>query len=424
MFGITPALQASRVNPDALKEGGRGTTTGRTTRQLRRLIVIGEIALSLILLVGAGLLLRSFYRLREIDPGFLADRVLTFRLSLPQASYPEQQQAANFYREMVRRLELLPGVEAVGAVSALPLSGFGSSGTTTVDSSAVSPENASSEADWRVVCPGYFQALGIRLIRGRYFDERDTESSAPVAIIDETMARTYWPAEEAIGKRLKRGGQQSTNPWMVIVGVVKHVRYASLEAQSRVQLYWPHAQGTSRSMSLALRTSVDPGSLATTVQREVSKMDSNLPAYLVRTMDELLADSLARRKFSMLLLAVLAGVALLLAAIGIYSVVSYAVTQRAHEMGIRMALGASRANVLGLVLTQSMLAAAIGIGLGVAGSLALASFISTLLFNVPTRDPWTFAAVPMFLAAVALLASYIPARRATKVDPVIALRYE
>ena len=423
-FGIAPALQASRVHPDALKEGGRGMTVGSGARQLRRLLVAGEIALSLILLVGAGLLLKSFYRLRQIDPGFQPEGVLTFRLSLPQASYPEPSQVRNFYLEIMRRLEVLPGVIAAGAVSALPLSGAGSSGTTTVESRAVAPENATPEADWRVVIPGYFQALGIKLLRGRTFDERDTDMAAPVAIIDETMAHTYWPQEDAIGKRLKLGGQQSTNPWMMIVGIVKHVRYASLEKPSRVQVYFPHAQRPSRGMSIAMRISMEPGTLVKAVQGEVSRMDSNQPAYLIQTMDELLADSVAQRKFSMLLLAVLAGVALFLAGIGIYGVVSYAVTQRTHEMGIRIALGASRASVLRLVLGQSMLVAAIGVGVGVIGSLALLRFMSTLLFNVQPRDPWTFTAVPLFLAAVAFIASYIPARRATKVDPMIVLRYE
>jgi len=424
VFGIVPALHASRVPPDALKEGGRGLTAGRGTQVLRRFLVAGEIALSLILLIGAGLLLKSFYRLRQVNPGFQPERVLTFRLSLPSSSYPESFQVTNFYREILRRIESLPGVTSAGAVSALPLSGSGSSGTTTVESRAVAPDNSSPEADWRAVTPGFFEALGIKLISGRDFSERDTEKSTPVAIIDETMARTYWPQEDAIGKRLKLGGQQSANPWMTVVGIVRHVRYASLEKQSRVEVYWPHAQRPYRGMSIALRTAVDPGSLRKAIQIEVSRMDANQPAYLIQTMDELLADSVARQRFSMLLLAVLAGIALALAGIGIYGVVSYAVAQRTHEMGVRIALGASRASVLRLVLSQSMSVAVVGVGLGVAGSLVLMRFLSTLLFDVQPRDPWTFTVVPLFLAVVAFIASYIPARRATRVDPMIALRYE
>ncbi len=424
LFGIAPALQSSRTNPNALNEGGRGMTAATGARQLRRLLIIGEIALSLILLVGAGLLLRSFFRLQQIDPGFRPEGVLTVRLGLPELKYPEQAQVRNFYSEILNRVRGLPGVEAAGAISALPLSGSGSSGTTTVDSRAVTQQEASPEADWRVVTPGLFEAMSIRLVRGRYFDERDSETAAPVAIIDETMAATYWPGEDPIGKRLKRGGSQSMNPWMTIVGVVKHVRYLTLEAPSRVQLYWPHKQNPPRSMSLALRTSLDPRSLANTVQREVLALDADQPVYLIRTMDEFLADSLARRRFSMLLLAVFAGIALLLAAVGIYGVISYAVTQRSHEMGIRLALGASRVSVLKLILGQSLILTSTGVVLGIGGSLALTRLISALLFDVKPTDIATYALVPALLLVVALIASFIPARRATNVDPMIVLRYE
>jgi len=424
LFGLMPALQASHVRPDALKEGGRGATAGAGSRQLRRALVVAEIALSLILLVGAGLLMKSFFRLQEVDPGFRPEGVLTLSISLPENRYSQPAQIRSFVRELLDQTSTLPGVEAAGGVTALPLSGSGPSGTTTVDSRAVPPEQSTPEADWRVVTPGYFSALGIRLIRGRFFDDRDTDTSAPVAIIDETMAKTYWPGEDPIGKRIHRGASKSTRPWSTIVGVVGHVRYRTLEAQSRVQLYWPYAQDPWHHVSLAVRTSLEPRSLAATIQREVLAIDPDQPVSTVRTMQEFLFDSIARRRFSMLLLAVFAGVALALAAVGIYGVISYMVTQRAHEMGIRMALGASRASVLRLVLGQSLSLTFAGVALGLSGSLLLTRLISSLLFNVKPTDPATFAVVGGFLTAVAMLASLLPASKATKVDPMVVLRYE
>jgi len=368
--------------------------------------------------------MKSFFRLQEVDPGFRPEGVLTLRISLPENRYSQPAQIRSFIRELLDRTSKLPGVEGAGAVNSLPLSGSGPSGTTTVDSRAVPPEQSTPEADWRVVTPGYFNALGIRLIRGRFFDDRDTDTSAPVAIIDETMAKTYWPGEDPIGKRIHRGGSKSTRPWSTIVGVVRHIRYRTLEAQSRVQLYWPYAQDPWHHVSLAVRTSLEPRSLAATIQREVLAIDPDQPVSTVRTMQEFLFDSIARRRFSMLLLAVFAGVALALAAVGIYGVISYMVTQRAHEMGIRMALGASRASVLRLVLGQSLSLTFAGVVLGLTGSLLLTRLISSLLFNVKSTDPATFAAVAGFLTAVTLLASLLPASKATKVDPMVVLRYE
>ena len=424
LFGLAPALQASRVHPDALKEGGRTATTGMAAQRLRRALVVAEIALSTMLLAGAGLLMKSFLRLQDVDPGFRPDGVLTLRISLPENRYPEPARIRGFIRELLERTARLPGVESVGGVSALPLSGSSSSGTTTVDSRSVPSDKATPEADWRVVTPGYFRAMGIRLIRGRFFDDRDTDGVAPVAIIDETMAKTYWPGEDPIGKRIHRGGTRSTRPWSTIVGVVGHVRYRTLEAQSRVQLYWPYAQDPVPYISLVVRTPLEPRSLAVEIQRKVLAIDPDQPISSVRTMQELLSDSVARRRFSMTLLALFAGVALLLAAVGIYGVISYTVTLRAHEIGIRVALGASRGGVLWLVLGQSLVLTVAGVFLGLAGSLLVSRVISGLLFNVRPTDPATFAIVAAFLAAVAALASLLPAGRASRVDPMVALRYE
>ena len=271
LFGLAPALEASRgVHHEVLKEGGRSSSEGRTSQRLRRLFVVAEAALAVLLLAGSGLLLRSFVKLLAVDPGFRAEGVLTMQVSLPSATYAKPEQQRAFFQELVSRVEHLPSVQAAGAISALPLGGPGNSGTATVDSRAVPPDKASPETDYRAVMPGYFQAMGISLVSGRYFDERDTDSAPPVGIIDETMASTFWPNEDPVGKRIKLGGMGSKQPWMTIVGVVRHVHYRTLEARSRVQLYWPEAQRPTGLMSLAIRTSAaDPMSLAPAVERLV-----------------------------------------------------------------------------------------------------------------------------------------------------------
>src|SRR5579872_982422 len=425
LFGIVPALQSARsITHESLKEGGRGSTTGAGSHRLRRALVVVEVALSLVLLAGAGLLLKSFAHLMQVDPGFRADGVLTMRVSLPPERYDKPELVSNFYRSVLDRVSHVPGVQAAGAISLLPLIGVGSSGTTTVDTKAVPTDQLTPEADRRVATPGTFQAMGIGLVRGRYFDDRDNATGAPVAIIDETMAQTYWPGDDPIGKRLKFGGLQSTAPWITIVGEVKHVHYRTLEAKSRVQVYVPNAQRPSNAMSLVIRTPEEPLALAATVQREVLAVDSDQPVYKIATMQQLIADSVARRRLSMLLLAIFAGAALLLAAVGIYGIISYSVAQRSHEMGIRMALGASRWSLLRLMLGQSLWMTLTGAAIGLVGSIVLTRFMATMLFDVKASDPSTFALVALLLIVVALAASYIPARRATGVDPVNALRDE
>jgi putative ABC transport system permease protein len=425
LFGLVPALEASRgVQYQILKEGGRTGTEGRASHRLRRLFVSAEAALAVLLLAGSGLLLRSFVKLLDVDPGFRAAGVLTAQISLPTAKYAKPEQARAFFEELVNRVQQLPGVQTAGAVSSLPLSGTGNSGTTTVDSRAVAPQDASPEADWRVATPGFFQAMGISLISGRYFDTRDSDTAAPVAMIDETMARTYWPNEDPVGKRIKRGGMESTAPWMTIVGVVRHVRYRTLEARSRVQLYWPEAQRPTNFMGLAIRTAADPMSLAPAVQKTVLEIDPQQPVDRVLTMQELMADSLARRRLTLTLLAAFAGGAILLAALGIYGVTAYMVTQRQQEIGLRMALGASRADVLGLVVGQGMSLMLAGLGAGLVLSLGLTWVLGSLLFSVRPYDPMSLAAAAGALALVALIACSLPAWRATRVDPLVALRYE
>ena len=424
VFGLAPVFQVARQNThDTLKEGGRGGTGGHS-HGLRSALVVGELALSLALLAGSGLLIRSFLRLQNVDAGFRTDGVLTMRVSLPNQRYAKAEQASRFYRELLDRVRQLPGVDAAGATTGLPLVAQGWSGTTVVDTQAVPEKDRTPEADQRPVTPGYFQAMGIPLLRGRYFDARDNETGAPVAIVDETLARTYWPHQDAIGQHIKESNDKAR--WRTVVGVVRHVRLRTLEAPSRVEFYWPYAQSlyTVDSMSLAIHSAADPRLLARAVANEVAKIDPDQPVYRIRTMHEVEAESVARRRLSMFLLAIFASVALLLAAVGIYGVMSYAVTQRAHEMGIRMALGARGGNILWLVQGQSLRLTGLGLAIGLAGSLVLTRLLGTMLFEVKATDPLTFAAVAVFLAAVAQIASFVPAWRATGIDPVSALRQE
>jgi putative ABC transport system permease protein len=385
--------------------------------------VAGEVALSLALLAGAGLLIQSFMRLQAVDPGFRTEGVLTIRVALPPGRYSQPAQISSFYQSLLERVRNVPGVQSAGATSGLPLSGNGFSGTVAPDSPLVQPGQF-PEADQRYITPGYFETVGTKLIAGRYFDDHDTATTAPVAIIDETMAKTYWPAEDPLGKRIKVGGPQSTSPWMTIVGVVRHVRLTSLERPSRVELYVPHAQVSLTAMSLAIKTAGNINSMSTAVQKATMSIDPEQPVYSVRLFDELVADSMLRRRLIMVLLAVFAGVALTLAALGIYGVISYWVSQRSHEIGIRLALGATRATVLKMVVGQSLWVVLIGIIAGLFASAAMSRGITTMLFNVNAADPATFLLVCGTLVAVGLAASLIPAFRATLVDPANTLRRE
>jgi len=425
LFGLAPALQASRgVHHEVLKEGGRAGSEGRASQRLRRLFVVAEAALAILLLAGSGLLLRSFVKLLQVDPGFRPENVLTAQVALPTAKYAKPEQQRAFFQELVNRAQHLPGVQAAGAISNLPLSGQGNSGTATVDSHAVAPQDASPEVDYRAVTPGYFEAMGISLLAGRYFDERDSDTAAPVGIIDETMASAYWPNENPLGKRIKLGGTESKSSWMTIIGVVRHVHYRTLEARSRVQLYWPEAQRPTNFMSLAIRTSANPMSLAPVLQRMVLEIDPRQPLDRVLTMQEVMADSLARRRLTLTLLGAFAAGAMLLAALGIYGVTAFMVTQRQQEIGLRMALGASRGNVVGLVARQAMSLLATGLVVGLVLSFSLMWVLSSLLFAVRPYDPVSLAGAAAALAVVALIACSIPAWRATRVDPLVALRYE
>jgi predicted permease len=424
IFGLAPALQACRTDAcESLKEGGRSATAGASRHRLRRALAGAEVALSLVLLAGAGLLIRSFSRLLAVDPGFRVDHVLTLRLSLPESKYHDPARVDAFYRDLFAGIERLPGVVAAGGTALLPFNG-NASGTLTVDTQSVPLDRTTPEADKRPVTPGYFRAMGIPLLRGRYFDARDNRSSLPVAIIDETMAGTFWPNQDPIGRRIKQGGRGSQTPWMTIVGVVKHVRYRTLEAPSRVQLYWPEAQMPWPFLGIAVRTVSDPHALAGAVRKLVLALDPTQPVYDVRTLEEAVAESVARRRFSMVLLGLFAAIALALAAAGIYGVFSLLVSERRHEIGVRAALGASRGQILRLVLGQSLSLTLAGAAAGLAGAAASTRLLSSMLFGIEATDPCTFALATAGLVAAAMLASYLPARRAMAVAPADALRQE
>lgn len=424
LFGIVPAIQTAKADlHETLKEGGRSASSA-TKQWVRSALVVTELALALAVLVGAGLLVKSFMRVQEINPGFNPQGLLTMSLSLPDLKYSEAPQRANFYKQLLGDIRNLPGVQSVGATSVLPLSGGGSSGSFRIEGREI-PQGQSMPhgARWAVT-PDYYKTMGIPIIRGRYFEERDTADSNQVTIIDESLAKKYWPNEDPVGKRISFEGPANNRIWREIVGIVGHVKHSDLEGESRAQYYIPHQQRSQQGMTIVIRTQGDPNSLAGVVRGVVKNADGNLPIFRVRTMDQFVADSMAQRRFAMLLIGIFAGLALLLAAIGLYGVMAYSVTQRTHELGLRMALGAQASDVLKLVVKQGMLLAMIGLGIGVIGALLLSRLMKTLLFNVSATDPLIFVAIAAALAAVALIACFFPARRATKVDPMVALRYE
>ena len=424
VFGVAPALQASRIDLNkTLKEGGRGGA-GASRHPLRRALVISEVALSLILLISAGLMMRSFLRLQQVNPGLNAENVLTLRVSLPSAKYDVPEKRQDFFKQLLERTRALPGVQSAGAISYLPLGGDGWGRSLTVEGYPVLPVGQAPSINHCVVTPDYFRAMGITLLAGRDIADTDTRDSAKVVIVDERLAREYWPNESALGKRIRFGPPEGNEPWHTIVGVVGEVKHASLNLPERKSVYLPHAQVTIGGMALAVRTRGNPESLAAAVRSQVRELDPNQPVTAVRTMSEILSRSVWQPRLYAILFGVFASVALLLASVGIYGVMSYTVTQRTHEIGIRMALGAQRGDVLRLVIRQGMWLALIGVVIGVLASLALTGLMQSLLFGIGTTDPVTFASVAALLSAAALVACYIPARRATKVDPMIALRYE
>lgn len=424
LFGLAPALRSSKVNlSETLKEGGRSLIGGGNHR-LRNLLVIAEVALSLVLLISAGLLIRSFVRVQQVKPGFTAENVVSLRLSVVGTNYAKDPRRSVFYQQLWERIRQLPGVESAGGVSVLPLSGGVGWGSITIEGYDTASGQSSIQADGRVASVGYFETLRVPLLAGRLFAEHDAKDSLKVAIIDEHMAGAYWPGADPVGKRLKWGGADSTAPWLTVVGVVANVKHYALDTDSRVTFYMPHQQSPSSSMYVTVRATGDPFTVAAAVTQEARAMDPNVPVYDTKTMDQRLSESLARRRFAMFALALFAAVAALLAAVGIYGVMSYTVSQRTREIGIRVALGANTGDVLRLMVSQGMRLALIGVAIGLGAAIIITRVMASLLFSVSATDPATFVVIALILAGVALLACYIPARRATRVDPMEALRYQ
>lgn len=428
LFGLTPAVWASRGGLDSgLKEEGRSSTPGRGRGYTRDGIVMAEVALAVILLVGAGLLIRSFLHLMNVDPVFSPQNVLTLNISLPDTRYESARPMIAFEQQALERLSALPGVKSAGGVFGLPLGNGAIGGDFTVEGQPEpAPGTQAFIATKAVIGGDYFRAIGIPLLRGRYFDRHDSESAPHVVIVSQSLARHFWPLEEAIGKRLKPGF--SNDAWCTVVGVVGDTKQYSLGETPSPSMYLPYAQAPDpflmQDITLVVRTGADPLSLVTAARHAVQAVDPDLPVFDVASMEQLVYRSVSAPRFNTALLGVFAALALLLAAVGIYGVMSYAVVQRTHEIGVRVALGAGASDILRQVVRQGMLPAVVGIAAGTAGAWAVARFLSSLLFGVRPTDPVTFAVVPLLLAAVAVVACLLPARRATKVDPVVALRYE
>ena len=417
-FGLAPALQASKVPlNESLKEARSSTTEGRAGHRLRGLLVVFEVALAMVLLIGAGLLFRSFLRLRGMDTGFRSDRILSLSIDLTTSKYPKPRDQAAFFQQVMEKVRGLRGVESVGGGSSLPSESAGGSVTGVTIEGRPEPVNVV----FRTVSPDYFRTLGIPLLQGRYFTDADREGWPSVAIVNKSFARRYFPDGNCLGRRVENWDRK--NDWVTIVAVVGDVR-PWLETEASPEMYVSYLQAGEPRMELAVRTVGDPKDLAAAVRSLIASVDKDQPPYALTTLEELRAKWLVPRRVNMLVLGAFAALALILGCVGIYGVVSYSVSQRTHEIGIRIALGALPHDVLKLVVGQEMLLTIAGVGMGLAGALALNKVMSSLVFGVTTTDLFTYAGVSIVWILVALLACHLPARRATKVDPMVALRYE
>jgi predicted permease len=422
LFGLVPALASSKPElTEALKEGGRSSTTGVRRNRLRNSLIVAETALALILLIGAGLLMKSFARLQSVHPGFNPHNVLTAEVSLPRVKYPPGKPLLNFYAEAERRIKSLPGVQHAAFTVVLPLSGSNTDTSFIIEGQDAKMSGAFPDEEIRDITPDYFRVLQTPLLKGRFFNDGDGPDSPEVVIVNEAFAKKYFPNEEALGKRISRDDE---NPkWAMIVGVVGNVRHRGLDMEAKPEFYLPHAQGPDRDMVLAVRSSQDSRTLAASIRNELRRLDPDIPLSNVRTLDEVVADSVAPRRLSVVLLSAFSGVALLLASVGMYGVISFLVVQRTHEIGVRMALGAQRADVLKMVIGHAGKLLFFGAAIGFPAAFLSSLSLRTLLYQVNPFDLPIFAAVTGALAVVGLLASYIPAVRATRADPMIALSH-
>jgi putative ABC transport system permease protein len=436
VFGLMPARQAAKLDLSSqLKGGGRTTGAQASPGRLRDALVVTEVALALVLLVGAGLLVRSFLRLGQVNAGFETERLLTMRLYPPASGYRDQAEVAGLYERLLERVGSLPGVRGAAAAGSLPIGGGNSDTMMEIEGRPFDISGLNLSVDFRVVMPEYFPVMGVRLVRGRYLTMADREDAAPAVVVNETLARTHWPGEDPVGRRVRlldAPPAEATTSFMTIVGVVADAKNRGLDRETRQEMYVPLRQnaaavgsmGTERPMTLLVRTSGEPASVASAARREVWEVDRGIAIGAVRTMEEVLEEAVVQPRFYMLLLVIFAVAALGLGAVGIYGLMSYSVTQRTHEIGVRVALGASPADVLRLVVRRGMALTFAGVAIGLAGALGLSWLMRSLLFGVSAADPATFAGVGLLLPAVALLACYIPARRAARVDPLVALRQE
>ena len=423
-FGLVPAIQGSHFNlNDTLKETGRDSAGGSKGNRIRGMLVIGEVAVSFVLLIGAGLLINSFVHLRNLDPGFRSDHLLTMKVNLSEVKYPDRERRTVFFDEVMRRVRELPGVQSAAVAGNLPFTYNGDSMSISVEGVPDPPPGQQLDVIYRAIGPGYFATMGIPIVRGRDFTDQDNGDSKDVVIISEKTAQQFWPGQDPIGKRLKPGLSTSSSPWREVIGIVKDVRQNDFVASPKRQMYFTYRQLKNiAANALVVRTSIEPMSLAVPVRSAIWSVDKDQTVADIDTMDHIVANAVARQRFSMLLLGLFAALALLLASIGIYGVMSYSVAQRTREIGIRIALGARRADVLQMTVKQALKLVGAGMVIGLVAAFLLTRVMATLLFGISATDPMTFIGISVVLLAVAILASYVPALRATRVDPITALR--
>jgi putative ABC transport system permease protein len=426
MFGLVPAMNLTKpdVQPE-LKEGGRSASSGTGQNRLRGLLAAGEVAVALILLVGAGLMVKSLYRLLAVDPGFKTDRILTMEMQLRSAQYSKDPAILNFWQQVLYRVRALPGVESAALGTVVPLTDSHSRSDITIEGMALPKPGSFPHPDGHSVSPGYLRTLGVPLLRGREFTDADQQNSPLVGMVNAAVARQFFPNQDVLGKRFMFG-HPSTDPpkWITIVGVAADTKLYGLANPARLEVYLPLRQSVLRNMDLVVKSAADPAALTSSIRGAIASIDKDQPIFAIATMQELVKSSISTRRITLILLGLFSALALILAAIGIYGVISYSVAQRTHEIGIRMALGADGGGVLRMILAQGVKIAGAGVGTGILASFGLTRLMTKLLYSVSSADPVTFVAVAIVLVVVAMLACYIPARRALRVDPIIALRYE